>query len=117
MNAPARPRFDPTWNYGHIFIAIGMIVGWLGGAFVIYGGIVATLTELTLRVKVIERDQPEISSALRRVDANEQSVTELKEQTKAIQDTSRAMLEQITGVRVDLGAVKGKLDALKEGQP
>lgn len=113
MAPPSRPRFDPTWNYGHVFIAIGMIVGWIGGAVVLHGGLVRTLTELTLRMNVIETALPAIQRSGEQARINAQTLQELRAQTESMQVTNAKLLEQLTGLRVDFGRLQGQLEPLK----
>ncbi len=94
-------KFEPVVNLGHVFTILAL----LGGGISVYVGVFQTLTELVLRVKVLEANS--IGTEQRRIMLNQNTaaIEELKNAISGIRDANAKIVEQLVGIRVDVAVL------------
>jgi hypothetical protein len=77
----------------------------LGGGVSVYVGVFQTLTEVVLRVKVLEAGT--FGSEGRRIllNQNAASIVELQNAVSDIRQSNAKIIEQLTGIRIDVGVL------------
>ena len=100
-------KFEPTVNLGHVFTILAL----LGGGVSVYVGVFQTLTELVLRVKVLEGNTA--GSEQRRIllSQNAAQIEELQKAVSNIREYNARIVEQLTGIRVDVAVLTKRSEA------
>ncbi|AVT76653.1 hypothetical protein RPPS3_25900 [Rhodopseudomonas palustris] len=69
-----RPRFEPTYNFGHILILIGWLAGGIGGGFGVYLTLRTEMSQLrselaliSLRMMAVEKGQDKLAAGFDRM--------------------------------------------------
>ncbi len=100
-------KFEPTVNLGHVFTILAL----LGGGLSVYVGVFQTLTELVLRVKVLENNSAGSEQRRIQLSQNTASIAELQNAVNGIRISNEKMLDALTGIRIDVGAISRRQTA------
>ena len=102
------PKFDPTWNLGHVLIFVGMILGGLGGGLTVYQGVIGQLTRVTLDVERLKELTGVVPNVREQQINNTSQITQLREAVGSIKTTNEKLIEQVVGLRLDFAEWKGR---------
>ncbi len=94
-------KFEPTVNLGHVFTILAL----LGGGISVYVGVFQTLTELVLRVKVLESSGAGSEQRRITLSQNVAQIQELQAAVANIRESNARIIEQLTGIRIDVGVL------------
>ncbi len=94
-------KFEPVVNLGHVFTILAL----LGGGISVYVGVFQTLTELVLRVKVLEASTSGSEQRRITLSQNTASIDELRSAISNIRDTNAKIIDQLVGIRVDVAVL------------
>ncbi len=94
-------KFEPTVNLGHVFTILAL----LGGGISVYVGVFQTLTELVLRVKVLESSSAGSEQRRIALSQNTAAIDELRNAIGSIRDTNSKIVDQLVGIRVDVAVL------------
>ncbi len=108
----ARPHFDPTINFGHLFIALGMIIGGAGGAITVYVSISATTSAHEQRIVQLEKKTDLLPTLSEQQRVNVTNIDQLRLITTDIAKSNKQIVDTLTGIRVDLAKLQGQLSPL-----
>lgn len=113
MDIP-KVHFDWTFNVGHVLIAFGMLVGTISTGFAVSNSISGQLVTLAFKVQTLEEKATGLEVTRLQSSTNAINIAQLQGIADSIQASNKAMLEQLTGIRVDLGNLRGQLTPLKQ---
>ena len=117
MSESARPKFDPTFNLGHLFTILSILL-------TAFGGIWYTATETTNidhRISNIERG---VAGNTPRVDALTQGATVINERMTNLLETQRELRRQnsdlmsaLIRIREDVAGIAAQLNSNRRPPP
>ena len=111
MHAPPKPRFDPTFNYGHIFQLITFVITVFSG--VIY--ITSIQTQMQKDISQIEARAgkyiPAIDTLIAMRPLQDDRIQNLSMAVQDIRKTNSELLTQMGKVREDVAGMKATVDA------
>lgn len=108
MTESHRWKFDPTISLGNILMACGMVIGGLVAAITVYVGVIQAITTMSLRIDSLEKAGPIAVGASEASIQNKAAIAQLQALVAAINDSNGKMLEQLTGIRIDVGILKAR---------
>lgn len=92
-------KFEPTVNLGHVFTVIALMAGGVS----VYVGVFQTLTQLVLKVNDLETKTATADAVRQQTFENKAAITQLSDAVTAIKASNDKLLEQLTGIRIDVG--------------
>ena len=109
-HAPAKSngmwRFEPVFNLGHILVLSGL----LGGGVTVYVGLIQVQTNQGTRIESLEKSAlPKAEAAHDLAEQDHVALTNLSAIADNIRMANTAILDQLTGIRVDVGVLKARI--------
>lgn len=108
----SRWKFEPTVNLGHIFTVIALLAGGVS----VYVGVFQTLTQLVIKVEYLETKTATADAVRQQTLENKAAIATLTDAVSSIKVSNDRLLEQLTGIRIDVG-VLSKAAAAQDKKP
>lgn len=106
LAALPKKGFDWTVNLGHILIIVGLLVSTVTAAIGVYMGVFQTLTEVALELNIVKGKITDLDNVKAQALQNTVAIAELQRLVVNIEATNAKIVEQLIGLRVDLGVIK-----------
>lgn len=99
-------RFSWSINLGQVLQIAAFVISTVGAGIGVYVGVFQTLTQVVLELDNLKRQVVDYQNIRDRSMQNSAAIVELQKLVEEIKKTSAASLEQLVGIRIDLGVLK-----------
>lgn len=109
ISLPPKPRFNAEFNWGHVFVLLGIVGSFIGTAIYLSTWQAQTNIELTLGREMRATYVPIINELVRDNKIQDDRIKLMAEALGDIRQNVEAIKDDLTGARIELAEIKAKL--------